>query len=186
MRRESPLPDPVGLITPEVEEVLTRYASAVELPEVIVEIGSYKGKSTIALARGATNSHVYAVDPWDLPGNIDGRFHFAALDTRLKFNSQVKESGFGDRITPVKGFSTEVADAWPPLRKVGLLFVDGNHSRSSVAGDYMSWWKHLSSDSTVIFDDLDTEKNPGVRQALEDLGLDFSVEAGRLAVVRHG
>lgn len=180
------LPEPAGLITPEVEESLTRHASLVELPELIVEIGSYKGQSAIALARGGKNSHVYAVDPWDSRGNIDGRFHFASPKTRVEFRRRVKESGFGGRITPVKGFSTDVAQVWPTNRKIGLLFIDGDHSRESVAADYLAWYLHLVPGATVIFDDLDTEHNPGVRLALEDLGLAFSVEAGRLAVVRYG
>lgn len=174
-----------GLITPEVEEALTRHAYWVESQEVIVEIGSFKGMSTIALAAGARNSHVYAVDPWDSSGNVDGRFHFAAPETRREFARRVKESGLSHLITPVRGFSAEVAAAWPEGRKIGLLFVDGDHSHNAVREDYLAWEGHLAAGSTVIFDDLDTPRNPGVRSALEDLGLSFSVEAGRLAVVYY-
>lgn len=172
-----------GLVTPEVCEALTRYAAEVPAEQAIVEIGSFKGKSTCALAEGSTGAPVYAVDPWDLSGNISGRFGFAEPLTREAFNRQVRECGHQDTITAMQMFSLDAAHVYdgPPI---GLLYIDGNHAEGSVRADYQAWRGHVDSEATVVFDDLDTPRNPGVRRAIESLGLNFDVEADRLAVVR--
>ena len=174
-----------GLIPEAVGETLAAYAATVPLDLAIVEIGSYKGRSTAYLARGAMDGHgarVYAIDPWDLDGNENGRFGFAELATREAFDRQLRAAGVADQVTPIQGFSQTVARDW--ATPVGLLFVDGDHSEQAVHGDYEAWSPQLVEGATVIFDDLDTARNPGVRRALETLGLTFDIEAERLAVVR--
>ena len=56
-----------GWLAPEEVEFLYRQAKKLENKGVIVEIGSYKGKSTICLAGGSEagkSIKVYAVDPY--------------------------------------------------------------------------------------------------------------------------
>lgn len=180
-----------GLIPSEVGEVLSHLAADVPADRAIVEIGSYKGKSTCHLAAGAVageGAHVWAVDPWDTPGNVTGRFGFADPATREAFERQVEAAGFAERITPLQGFSIEVARGWdgPP---VGLLYIDGDHSERAVREDFYAWRSHLASGAAVVFDDLDTPRNPGVRVVVDELVnaghlSDFHVRAERLAVGR--
>ena len=103
---------------------------------------------------------MYAVDPWDLTGNVSGRFGFARATTREAFLEQTRPY---PNIVPIQGFGVEVARHWdgPPI---GLLFVDGDHSEQAVYNDVREWHKHLTLDATIILDDLDTPKNPGVRR----------------------
>jgi predicted O-methyltransferase YrrM len=167
-----------GLIPTEVGETLSKYAALAEYP--IVEVGSYKGKSTCYLA-SATKQTVYAVDPWDLVGNPAGRFGFTTA--RDDFDLQTKPY---PNIVPIQGFSVKIAETWDH-GSVGLLFVDGDHSEQAVYNDVLAWMKYLVSDAVVILDDLDTPKNPGVRRAAERLRRmlgDFTVEAERLAIWR--
>lgn len=178
-----------GLIPNELGDVLSRLASQVPAGQAIVEIGSYKGKSTCYLAAGAAAGRaagVWAVDPWDTAGNVTGRFGFAELATREAFEAQVEGAGFAGQITAVQGFSVDVAGAWdgPPI---GLLYIDGDHSEQAVRADFNAWRRHLAPSATVAFDDLDTPRNPGVRVVVEELvaaGVlrDFQVKAGRLAI----
>lgn len=180
-----------GLVTTEICEVLRALAAEVDPELAIVEIGSYKGQSTTALASGALaghGAHVWAVDPWDTPGNVTGRFGFADPATREAFEQQVEAAGLTDRITPVQGFSVEVAKGWdgPPI---GLLYIDGDHSERAVREDFYAWRSHLALDAAVVFDDLDTPRNPGVRVVVDELVnagylMDFHVRADRLAVGR--
>lgn len=175
-----------GLIPDEVGQALYALALVVPAEQVIVEIGSYQGKSTCYLASGARDgcgAHVYAVDPWDTEGNVTGRFGFAEAPTRIAFERQVRAARLWSRVTPLQGFSTQVARRWDgPL--VGLLFVDGDHSEQAVRADLEAWRPHLAPSAVVAFDDLDTPRNPGVRAAIESLGIPFTVEAERLAVHR--
>lgn len=178
------LRDLAGLIPEDVGLALSELAAGVPARHAVVEIGSYKGKSTCYLASGAKRglgAHVWAIDPWDLGSNVNGRFGFAERSTREAFDRQVESMGHAKAITPIQGFSVEVAAQWEGPA-VGLLYVDGDHCEDAVYGDYRSWQPYLAAGATVVFDDLDTPRNPGVRRAIERLGLDFEIVATRLAV----
>lgn len=173
-----------GLVSEEVGLALADFAAKVEQHLAIVEVGSFRGKSTCYLASGAKNgigAHVWAVDAWDLAGNITGRFGFAEPSTRETFDQQVKSMRLGTRVTAVQGFSVDVAARWdgPP---VGLLFIDGDHTAEGVRRDWEAWRPHLAPCATVVFDDYDTPKNPGVRQVVDSLPGHWEVVAGQLAV----
>lgn len=173
-----------GLVPDDVGETLYALAADVDPGLAIVEIGSYKGKSTSFLAAGARagrGAPVFAVDPWDL-GTVNGRFGFTESETRRTFDRQLRAVGLRSTVIAKQGFSVDVAATWngPPI---GLLFVDGDHAAESVLADVAAWRPHLATRATVVFDDLDTPKNPGVRVALETLGLEWTLVARRLAVV---
>lgn len=177
-----------GLIPTEVGEALYEHASRVDPDFAIVEVGSYKGKSTCYLGAGARagrGAHVWAVEPWDLPGNVTGRFGFAQEATKKAFFRQVKEMGLEDQITAIQAFGVDAASDWDGPR-VGLLYIDGDHAAPSVRADFEAWRKHLAPAATVVFDDLDTKRNPGVRRVIDDLRrrgiLRCTKQAGRLGV----
>lgn len=88
--------------------------------------------------------------------------------------------GLQDRVTAVRGFSMYVAADWG--LPVGLLHVDGDHQYRSVLADLTAWWPHLISGGTVICDDYGTERNPGVKQALDRFAVPYQV-VGRQAIL---
>jgi hypothetical protein len=177
-----------GLITHEVGQALAVLAAEVPADLAIVELGSYKGMSTAHLATGAKDgqgAHVYAVDPWDLPGNVYGKHGYSAPIVREEFESQLRALRLWSRVTPVRAFSTDAAADWsgPP---VGLLYVDADHAESAVRADVAAWTPHLADGHVLAFDDLDTPRNPGVRVVVEELvatGYRLDVQAERLAVL---
>lgn len=174
-----------GLVTPEVGEALAQLASVVPADEAIVELGSFKGKSTCYLAAGSKSrlgAKVFAVDPWDTDGNVTGRFGFADPSTRERFNEQVRSMRFASRVTALQGFSIDIAKQWDGPW-VGLLFIDADHAEASVRADFEAWKPNLRDGATVVFDDYLSPRNPGVRQAVDSLDLDnLHVEADWLAV----
>lgn len=175
-----------GLIPEDVGAVLAFYAAKVPRDQAIVEVGSYKGKSTCYLATGARDgdgAHVWAVDAWDTDGNVTGRFGFAEPTTREAFERQVRSMRLWSRITPLRGFSVDVAATWEGP-KIGLLYIDADHQAHNVRADFRSWEPHLQPGAIVIFDDVDTKRNPGVRVVVDELAdvIGCHVEAGRLAV----
>lgn len=174
-----------GLITPEVGGLLAALAQNVPEGTAIVEIGSYRGKSTAYLAAAAPKDvSVYAVDPWELL-NISEWCHWCPArmqPTLAQFIEQLESVGLAHRVVAVQDFSVFAADnyAGPPI---SLLYIDGDHSREAVAVDFYSWYPHLAPVATVVFDDYGVTYNPGVKEAITDLGLDVQVTADeRLAV----
>jgi cephalosporin hydroxylase len=177
-----------GLITNEQGLMLARYAGQVYKHNAIIEIGSYKGKSTCYLAYGAGpfGPKVYAVDPWGLDGNVDGKHHYADPSAKAGFDAAVAALQYQARITAIQGFSANVAKSW--ARPVGLLYIDGDHSEEAVRADYTSWRKHLVEGAYLIFDDLDTPKNPGVRTVVDEVlasrGFQWFQQEGNCGVFR--
>ena len=165
-----------GLIPDGLGDRLTFWASQTEGP--IVEVGSFKGKSTCYLAAGAVGRTVYAVDPWGLPGNVPGRFRFD--QARTEFDRQTEP---WPNITAIQGFSLDVAAQWD--EPVGLVYVDGSHHYRDVLADLRAWAPWCSG--PILCDDFGTPRNPGVKQAVDEWtkesGRKYTVEAERLAVV---
>lgn len=160
-----------GLISEETGEVLRRLAATIDGDHAIVEIGSYKGKSTCYLATGSKDgdgAQVFAVDPWDSEGNETGRFGFADPKTYKDFEDQLRKAKIKSYVTPVKGFSLDVAEDWrEDGPDIGLLYIDGDHSKEAVTKDFYAWAPYLvPGHSLVLFDDY-TEENPGVVEAID-------------------
>jgi predicted O-methyltransferase YrrM len=176
-----------GLITPRVGMELFRLAQDVSAGTSIVEIGSYRGKSTAFLAAGAPASvPIYAIDLWEM---LDHRewCRYCNPGTLEQFRSQLDSVGFLHRVFAVQMFSAEAAAHYhgPPI---GLLFIDGNHSKDACMTDFLSWEPLLAPGAVVAFDDLDTRGNPGVRDAVDELASYFQApvmtRAGRLGIAR--
>jgi predicted O-methyltransferase YrrM len=126
----------------------------------IVEVGSYRGRSAIALALGARAGNaapVFAIDPHeDFVGVLGGRY---SGQDREHFMHNVLNARCAQTIRLVNLPSTLVAKAWE--RQVGLLYIDGDHSLEGVAADFHSWSTHLASGAVVAFDDAtDPEIGP--------------------------
>lgn len=177
-----------GLITHDVGQALADLAAQVPADQAIVELGSYKGMSTAHLATGAKQgrgAHVWAVDPWDLPGNPYGKHGYSAPIVRDEFERQLRALRLWSRVTPLRAFSTDAAATWEGP-KVGLLYIDADHAEASVRADVAAWTAHLADGHVLAFDDLDTPRNPGVRVVVEELtaaGYTLEVRAERLAVL---
>ena len=162
-----------GLITEAEGKVLADYASRVPPHLAIVEVGSYKGKSAAYLA-SRSEAHIYCVDAWGLDGNTPGRFRYDLAYEVFIWQTEP----WRDRITPIVGFSTDVAHDW--TLPIGLLWIDGSHHYLDVLADLEAWWPHVQG--PVLLDDFDTPRNPGVRKALDTFGRPYR-NVGRVAII---
>lgn len=180
-----------GLITTDIGHTLHNLAQRVPAGQAIVEIGSYRGKSTAYLAAGAADGvPVYAVDPWEQRPLREwhhnrGR-NIIKQPTLAAFTAQLQRVGLARRVTPMQGLSVDIARAYtgPP---VGLLFIDGDHRADACQADFHSWRPHFAPGATVAFDDYDEQRNPGVVEAVGQLKPMFNgtpVISGRLLVTR--
>jgi hypothetical protein len=111
----------------------------------IVEIGSYEGKSTIAL--GASGVTVYAIDPHT--GAQSGFETESEIDTWDSFLSNTK--GFSS-IQPVRKLSVD-ATGDIGNKKIELMFVDGWHSEKAVDEDINYYLPFSAEHFTIVFDD---------------------------------
>ena len=133
-------------------------------PATVVEIGSWKGRSTIALATGIDTRPgkgvVIAVDPHE--GSAAHKA-YDEEDTFAQFETNLQRAGVADLVEPVRATST-AARGRVPERSVDLLFVDGSHELEDVLTDIDAWTPALRPGATVAFHD--SISFPGVAGAL--------------------
>lgn len=119
---------------------------------VIVEIGSYKGKSTTCLALGSrcgANVPVYAIDPHT--GSPEHIVKQGKVETFRTFEANISKAGISDLVRPIVKFSHDaLADVKEPI---GLLFVDGAHEYEAVTTDYQLWFPKLAAEGVIAFHD---------------------------------
>jgi hypothetical protein len=126
-----------GMIGEPEAALLTRLATEVG-EGCIVEIGSYRGMSTIALARGA-RVPVYAIEPHEeFTGVLGGTF--GPADRRAFFENLLR-AGVVEQVRLVNLSSEVVAPGWQ--LPVGLLWIDGDHRYEAVRRDFECWEPHL-------------------------------------------
>jgi len=143
-------------------ELLWSCARAVAAHQCIVEIGTYCGLATMALAHGAASGQsppVYTVDPhWQFqqldelaygPGNLATFYRsmgqLAPELTRLIFKVSLSSQQASLAWT---GMSTV---SMPPI---GMLWIDGNHSSQAVTQDLQAWVPHLADGGLVLLHDM--------------------------------
>lgn len=146
--------DVPGWLSDEEGEALYELAKDCTGKGVIVEIGSWKGKSTICLglgSRAGRGVRVFAVDP-----HADYRHG--------EFRANIERAGIADLVTPVKGLSQEVVrDFHEPIE---LLFVDGSHEEEDVRRDFETWVPKVVDGGVIAFHD--TTWHAGVRRVVAE------------------
>lgn len=132
----------------------------------IVEIGSFKGKSTVWLANGSlsVNGHpVYAIDPH--LGGEEYRGH--GIDDRQTekiMKQNLQRAGVEQKVIPVVKSSMAALEGWD--RPVGFLWIDGDHSYDAVAQDFYRWSPHLVDGGIIALHD--TYSWEGVRRLVDN------------------
>jgi len=118
----------------------------------IVEIGSYLGKSTIALAGGSKQHNkvpVYAIEPHEVFNGLFGG-QYGPKD-RKSFFKNIIRTNVCDLVHLVNLSSEEASKGWS--KDIALLFIDGDHRHSSVKKDFECWAPFVTKNGIIIFHD---------------------------------
>ena len=137
-----------GWLTDEEGEALYELARSCRGDGVIVEIGSWKGKSTVCLGLGSQAGRsvpIYAIDP-----HADYRFG--------DFKTNVERAGITDLVHPIASLSQAAAAAFD--QPIELLFVDGSHEYDLVLEDFEKWVPKVVEGGWVAFHDTTWTKGP--------------------------
>lgn len=120
---------------------------------VIVEIGSWKGRSTICLGLGSKNGNsvkVYAIDPHT--GNSEHRQRYGHVWTFDEFQSNIAKMEVDNIIVPLVKTSEEAARDFD--KPVEFIFIDGAHEYESVKKDFELWYPKLVNGGKIALHDV--------------------------------
>jgi predicted O-methyltransferase YrrM len=159
---------------------LARYHAPVP---TFVELGAWKGKSTIWLSKAVEDrreGRVFCVDMWNWTPNRGLHHENEVYD---EFQANLSRHGIKHLVEPMRGKTVNVSRKWPYRNPIGLLFIDASHRYSSVREDFEFWSPFVSVGGYIAFHDVGTW--PGPTQLVSELpGWCMKVETKGLWVCR--
>jgi predicted O-methyltransferase YrrM len=167
----------------------------------LLEIGSYCGKSGIYLGAAARelDTVLFSIDHHrgSEEHQVGEGYHDPRLtddsgeiDTLPRFAHTIRDAGLTGTVLGIAAESAALARLWPtPL---GLVFIDGSHSRDATHDDYEGWVPHLQPDGLLGIHDVFPDPAEGGRppyeiylRALEEGGFEEMSSTGSLRVLRR-
>lgn len=141
-----------GWLTEAEGLFLYNTAKKVKAPNVIVEIGSWKGKSTVCLGSGSRDGHkvkIYAVDPHI--GSSEHQKMFGKVDTFEEFKQNLHNAGITEYVEPIRDTSESSAGSF--IKPIGFIFIDGAHEYKFVRLDFKLWFPKVIIGGILAFHD---------------------------------
>jgi hypothetical protein len=144
-----------GWMSPDQAQALYAAAAACHAGDQIVEIGSFRGRSTIVLACAAVDGvSIIAIDPHAGndrgPQEIDGFVDEAAHDHDV-FNENLANAGVASRVRHIRAMSnaahTDVAG------DIAVLYIDGAHRFGPARQDIDEWGERVRNGGTLLIHD---------------------------------
>jgi predicted O-methyltransferase YrrM len=153
-----------GFMPEDEGDALYAAAAAVPAGGLILEVGTYCGKSTLYLAAAAraAGARVVTVDhhrgseenqagwEWHDTTVVDPRT--GRMDTLPFVRRNLEDAGVEDVVTLVIGQSEQVGRWW--ATPVAMLFIDGGHSEEQAQADYGAWAPHVAPGGLLLIHDV--------------------------------
>ncbi|MGB8698743.1 MAG: class I SAM-dependent methyltransferase, partial [Thermosynechococcaceae cyanobacterium] len=131
-----------GWLLPDAAETLYRYASLACPNGVVVEIGSFSGKSTVCLARALKDhsdksklSKMVAID----------------IQFQLNFKKNLARLGIANYVSTMESSSLDAVENWN--QPISFLYIDGHHGKAHAYADLMVWDAFVIPGGIVALDD---------------------------------
>lgn len=153
-----------GFMPPVEGQALYEAARTYAAGGLILEIGTYCGKSAIYLGAAARESGASVVTVDHHSGSEEHQpgweYHDTTLvdpetgrfDTLTAFRRTMIRAGLTDTVTAIVGSSTAAAKFWrAPLR---MLFIDGGHTEEAAQRDYDNWVHWIAGGGLLAIHDV--------------------------------
>ena len=137
-------------------------------PHIILEVGSYQGKSTVLLGtvilENFEGAKLYAIDPHEGTVGAADQGIFSLPPSLEMFNKNVEEAGLSHVVELIHNFSFNVV--WN--KPITILFIDGLHDYSNVARDFAQFSDWVLAGGYIAFHDY-SDYYPGVKTFVKEL-----------------
>ena len=128
-------------------------------PATILELGTSLGMSTAYLAMGNPAGRVITIE--------------GCAETTERARKNFQHLGISNIRQVVGAFDEVLPGLLPELKKVDLVFIDGNHRKESVINYFSQCLQHFHEDSVLILDDI--HWSGGMEEAWKEIRLNPSV-----------
>jgi len=158
-----------GFLAPWEIQFLALLAAYPTTEGEILEIGSFKGKSTVVLAKAnrfVNSGTVHAVDPMTSPAESDPDVEEGGK-TLADFEATIAAHGVADDIRLYQMRSKELAKQWN--KQLRLLWIDGDHSYAGVKEDFDCFRPQLADRAIVAIHDVLHEFDGCLRVFMEEI-----------------
>jgi predicted O-methyltransferase YrrM len=150
---------------------------APEQDAVVVELGSWQGKSSVLLAAGLSGKHnprLVCIDPFgeDENSRYQTEFYGPVISTmRLSleeiFCRNIRRCGLTHIVQPIKAYSFDAVRNW--REPIDILFIDASHEYESVHRDLLLWSPFVKLGGIVALHDVSPNWPGPSRVMAEDL-----------------
>src|SRR6185437_12771320 len=142
----------------EDAEAVARASLSLGEGAVIVEVGAFRGCTTVLLAgarklRGS--GRIHAVDPFDGSGDPFSVPHYQEILKSLgggsileHFQGNIRRTGLSDWVEVHQGRAPEIAANW--TAPIDLLLLDGDQSPLGARQAYNSWISFLKPGGLIV------------------------------------
>jgi len=158
-----------GFLLENEARFLGELAACISAQGAIVEIGSFKGRSTVMLAKVAAHyglGSVISIDPHthelstgaapgSLPSTYDD-FLFSLRSAKVEQHVEIH-----------RAFSTDVARTWQ--RPIRLLWIDGDHTYAGAKADFDGFARFLQPNAVVALHDSLNDFPGPIRVFVDDI-----------------
>lgn len=160
-----------GFLVEEEARFLGLIAACAPRSGTIFEIGSFKGKSTVMLAKVARHyglGQVVAVDPHNFnSAELEEHRTVPGASSYKEFLNNLEAAGVSSQVEVHRAFSSEIAAAWN--RPIRFLWIDGDHGYQGAKADFDGFIHHLIPEGIVAFHDALHAFSGPIRVFVEDV-----------------
>lgn len=156
-----------GWMDPGDGSVLYQLARFVAPQPSVVELGSWKGRSTAWLANGLRDrgaGRLVAVDTWagtsNEPDHARRLAGYGPDQLFEEFRANLRGLGLEALVEPWRMTTLEAARRWDRGASIGLLHIDADHAYDAARADFEHWSPSVMRGGLVVFDDVPTWPGP--------------------------
>lgn len=168
-----------GWANRDILYTLATYAKQVPSNGIIVELGTFVGRSAFALGMNKKDSvKLYCYDKWNNNPNIIprtvGSFGQTAKPNGDNFDQLYSIDTVQENLKDVKNL--HLIQTWLPLtdeqmifdnESIDLIYIDAGHTYAQTNKNIEQWYSKIKKGGVLYFDDYNEVSWPGVVQAVD-------------------
>jgi len=152
-------------------------------PETCLEIGTFGGRSMVAIAlalKKLGRGIVFGIDPWKVEACVEGsnpeenNQWWSNVPWQKIIASYFDKLQEFDVLGYVAHFRKHDTECLGYFRKssIDLIHFDSNHSQEVACRTVKDWWPKLSKNAVIIMDDIDWSGQNKALELMKELGVE--------------